>query len=93
MPWKLDGKSLVAFNLDAGQPEVVQRGSPWYEKFSFSYPYSGFTLLLYIVANSFIPRRECAHKLPRGAIEYFFHFNAIGNGYRGFKNTNVNRPL
>ena len=23
-------------NLDAGQPEVVQRGSPWYEKKSFS---------------------------------------------------------
>ena len=22
--------------LDAGQPEVVQRGSPWYEKLSFS---------------------------------------------------------
>ena len=23
---------IDCFNLDAGQPEVVQRGSPWYEK-------------------------------------------------------------
>ena len=31
--------NLVAFdrfnNLDAGQPKVVQRGSPWYEKYFF----------------------------------------------------------
>ena len=26
---------LPTCNLDAGQPEVVQRGSPWYEKFCF----------------------------------------------------------
>ena len=26
----------IKLNLDAGQPEVVQRGSPWYEKLSFS---------------------------------------------------------
>ena len=27
---------ILNMNLDAGQPEVVQRGSPWYEKKSFS---------------------------------------------------------
>ena len=30
--------------LDAGQPEVVQRGSPWYEKLSFSYLSASDTL-------------------------------------------------
>ena len=29
----------------------------------------------------------------RGPIEYSFHFIGIGNGSRGFKNTNVNRPF
>ena len=26
---------IGSFNLDAGQPEVIQRGSPWYEKKMF----------------------------------------------------------
>ena len=32
-------------------------------------------------------------RLPRGPIEYSFHFIGIGNGSRGFKNTSVNRPF
>ena len=47
-------------------------------------------VFLYARNILFIPRRESA---PRGPIEYSFHFIGIGNGSRGFKNTNVNRPF
>ena len=44
-------------------------------------------------SKCFIPRRESSRRLPRGPIEYSFHFIGVGNGSRGFKNTNVNKPF
>ena len=45
--------------------------------------------------NNLIPRLGARLRmlLPRGPIEYFFHFIGVGNGSEGFKNKNVNRPF
>ena len=46
-------KYILFSNLDAGQPEVVQRGSPWYEKKSFN-SLAQNTLIMQILTSSLV---------------------------------------
>ena len=49
--WNYDLWSALIFNLDAGQPEVVQRGSPWYEKKSFSSLVQNILIMQILTSN------------------------------------------
>ena len=42
---------MDSLNLDAGQPEVVQRGSPWYEKKSFSSLVQNILIMQILTSN------------------------------------------
>ena len=43
-------------------------------------------------SNAYPPEGVCL-QLPRGPIEYSFHFIGIGKGVWGFKNTGEDRPF
>ena len=42
---------------------------------------------IYYPSKFYSPEAVCDCRLPRGPIEYSFHFIGVGNGTGGFKNT------
>ena len=59
-------------NLDNGQPEVVQRGSPWYEKNIFQFIISEYLRVQFLTFNR-VSLHTCSHNnlMSHGIINTF----------------------